>query len=181
MVDDLRIAITPVQPLEDEGHLIGRLLDGGHFNVAHLRHPDITAREMAAIIEDVPQRWHKALHLHGHFDLINEYNLGGIHLNRRCPTKPAGYTGTLSVSCHSIEDVEHCEREGLQYVTLSPIFDSISKPGYRSAFSEAELRILDRFKIKVVALGGVHPTNITMLQPYNFSGYAMLGAVPWGK
>lgn len=181
MVDELRIAITPVHPLRDEGRLIGRLLDGGRFNAVHLRHPDVTTREMSAIIEDVPQRWHKALHLHGHFDLVNEYNLGGIHLNRRCPTIPAGYNGTVSASCHSVDEVERCERAGLEYVTFSPVFDSISKAGYYGAFGDEELRKLERFKIQIVALGGVTPANVALLEPYNFSGYAMLGAVPWGE
>lgn len=181
MVDDLRIAITPFQPLGDEGRLIGRLLDSGRFNAVHVRHPDMTTREVAALTESVPQRWHKALHLHGHFDLINEYNLGGIHLNRRCPVPPTGYTGVLSASCHSIDEIERCQSAGLQYVTLSPIFDSVSKPGYNAAFTEAQLRSLDRLIINIVALGGVTPSKVALLEPYNFSGYAMLGSVPWGE
>ncbi len=179
MVDELRIAITPPNPLMDEGRLIGRLLEGGLFNRIHLRHPDLTTREVSAIIEQVPQKWHNRLHLHGHFDLVNEFNIGGIHLNRRCPLMPAGYSGEVSASCHNLEEVERCEKAGLQYVTLSPVFDSVSKPGYNAAFTADELKDLERFKIKIVALGGVTPDNIALLRPYNFHGYAMLGAVPW--
>ena len=178
MVDELRIAITPVIPTEHEGHLIVRLLEDGLYNTIHIRHPEASMRDMITIIEDVPQRWHEALHIHGHFDLVNEYNLGGLHLNRRCPTPPAGYHGVLSASCHNIVEIGRCQDAGLNYVTLSPVFNSISKPGYKGAFSDEDLQALDQFTIKIVALGGVTHDNIQKLKPYNFSGYAMLGGVP---
>lgn len=63
---------------------------------------------------------------------------------------------------------------------LSPIFDSISKHGYGSAFSHETLRkaaaegIIDE---KVVALGGVTPENAGWLEKLGFGGAAMLGCV----
>lgn len=181
MEDRRRIAITPAEPLPDEAASITRLLDSGRFTDVHLRHPDALRREMLRLIENVPQRLHGRLHLHGHFDLANEFNLGGLHLNRRCPAPPEGYSGLLSASCHSIAEVERCRDAGLTYVTLSPIFDSLSKPGYRGAFSTQQLTRLDTVTgIDIVALGGVTPDNIGQLAPYNFAGYAMLTAA-WNE
>ena len=66
------------------------------------------------------------------------------------------------------------------YLLLSPIFDSISKQGYRSGFSDEELRrasdegIIDH---KVIALGGVTPDRIGYLESLNFGGVAMMGAI----
>lgn len=68
----------------------------------------------------------------------------------------------------------------MDYVFLSPIFDSISKSGYRSAFSYARLRdAADRGVIdeKVVALGGVTFDKIPLLSSLHFGGAAMLGAI----
>lgn len=170
------IAVTPELPVADEGKKIAALLDAGWHRV-HLRHPQASRTDIRNIIESLPPRLHRKLVLHGHFDLTNDFNLGGLHLNHRCPTPPSLYRGPLSRSCHSVEEAIRCE--GMQYVTLSPIFDSISKQGYNSAFTPDALRTLDMVKIPVIALGGITPENISHLTPYNFSGYAMLGAILW--
>ena len=63
---------------------------------------------------------------------------------------------------------------------LSPIFDSVSKQGYASAFTDNALKQASRDGIidnKVVALGGVTPDKINYLRQLNFGGAAMLGCV----
>ena len=172
------IAITPEDPVELEGDKISALLTAGWFRV-HLRHPGASRNEIRHIIESIPQELHSHIVLHGHFDLINEFNLGGLHLNRRCPSAPRQYNGALSRSCHSIPELADCPPGMYEYVTLSPVFDSISKSSYPSAFSREQLLMLDRVATPVIALGGISPDNISQLSPYNFSGYAMLGAIPW--
>lgn len=69
----------------------------------------------------------------------------------------------------------------MDYVTLSPVFDSISKSGYMAAYSHEELLRLSGAPTKVIALGGVNPERIDFLKRYNFTGFAMLGALPWGE
>lgn len=170
------IAITPESLVDDEGRKVEALLRAGWHRV-HLRHPGATRVEMRALIESIGQRYHDRLVLHGHFDLTNDFNLGGLHLNRRCPVPPPLYHGSLSRSCHSVDEV--LDATGMQYVTLSPIFDSISKSGYRSAFTPAELMRLDSAQIPVIALGGIDSEHIQLLKVYKFSGYAMLGSIPW--
>ncbi|MBD5332846.1 MAG: thiamine phosphate synthase [Bacteroides sp.] len=171
------IAITPEEPVADEGAKIAALLRGGFARV-HLRHPQAQRRDMQAIIESVPPEFHSALVLHGHFDLVHDFNLGGLHLNHRCPTPPAGYRGSLSRSCHSLEELKDAGEYA--YVTLSPIFDSVSKAGYRGQFNIDQLLELPSLTdVAVVALGGITPEKMTMLRGLPFSGYAMLGAIPW--
>lgn len=171
------IAITPEIPVEDEGRKITSLLQAGWYRV-HLRHPHSSRVEIRNIIESVPQEYHNRLVLHGHFDLTYDFNLGGLHLNHRCPSAPSMYSGPLSRSCHSLKEL--AEIHGMQYVTLSPIYDSISKTGYRSSFSSEELRALETCHVPVVALGGISPEHFDELKCFHFKGYAMLGAIPWG-
>lgn len=176
----IRIAITLPEPAVGENRMIARMLDDGDFDIVHLRHPSLSWREMRDIIERIPQRLHSRLRLHGHFDLTNEFNLGGLHLNRRCPVAPVSYRGALSRSCHSVDEV--IGSTDCDYVTLSPIFDSISKAGYRAAFSPEELHRLDCVAApKIIALGGITPTTLHRLAAYNFAGYAMLGAAGWNN
>lgn len=174
--EHLRIFITPEEIRQDEPERVSRLLQSGKWDIAHLRHPDATLRDMRNLIEAIPQKLHSRLRLHGHFCLAAEFNLGGLHLNHRCPSTPAFYSGPTSRSCHSIEEV--IGSTDCDYVTLSPIFDSISKQGYHAAFSPEELqRLNDIDTPRVIALGGITPDRLTALDRYNFSGYAVKGAI----
>ena len=67
-----------------------------------------------------------------------------------------------------------------QYVFLRPICDSISKQGYRSAFSEEEIRDAAKSGIideRVIALGGISFSKLQLVSDYGFGGAAMLGEV----
>ena len=92
---------------------------------------------------------------------------------------PDGYTGHVSRSCHSLEEVR-LWKPSCDYVFLSPIFDSVSKEGYCSAFSPEVLgRACSEGVIdgKVIALGGVTPERTGVLRSFGFGGAAMLGCV----
>lgn len=176
MVDNiLRIFITPEALAENESATVTTMLDSGLWDIAHLRHPSASLREMRHLVESIPQRLHGRLRLHGHFSLAAEFNLGGLHLNRRCQHAPAFYSGPLSRSCHSIE--EAAASTDCDYVTLSPIFNSISKPGYKSAFTAVDLKSIGNITSpRIIALGGITPERVGELIAYGFGGYAVKGA-----
>lgn len=173
----LRIAITPERPVDGESRKISALLSAGWDRV-HLRHPGATAREMSEIIGRIDPRLHGRIVLHGHFSLTDQYNVGGLHLNSRCPSKPVGYNGSLSRSCHSVDEVLAADPI-YSYVTLSPVFDSISKSDYKSSFTSDQLLRLIDSPVRVVALGGVSTETLPRLETFPFAGFAVLGALPW--
>lgn len=167
----LKIAITPPEISADEAKRIAVILNHG-WDYVHLRHPEASIRDVKNVIEDIPPRLHSRLRLHGHFELLNEFNLGGIHLNSRCPEPPRLYHGSVSRTCHSVEEADRHVGD-VDFVTLSPIFDSVSKHGYKAAFTADELLAIPRDK--VVALGGIVPERFDELSKYPFGGFAMLG------
>ncbi len=170
------IAITPETPFSDnEIEFIACILDAG-FDYVHVRKPSYSVGELSNYIESMPRKFHSRLKIHDHFELAESLGVGGIHLNRRNNCIPAGFGGKLSKSCHSLEELSGIDK--FEYVFLSPIFDSISKTGYRSAFPESELiTAKDRGLIggNVVALGGVDALHIPFLKFCSFGGAAFLG------
>ena len=63
-------------------------------------------------------------------------------------------------------------------MTLSPIFDSISKPGDRGRFSREELMQLnDIASPRVISLGGITPGLLAEIDGIGFAGYAVKGAI----
>ena len=115
--------------------------------------------------------------LHDHFEMAQRFGVGGLHLNSRNDALPSGWSGRVSRSCHSFDEVL-AVKDALDYCFLSPIFDSVSKIGYKMGFSESELRqkraegVIDS---KIFALSGVTLDNVQVVESLGFGGCAVLG------
>ena len=147
----------------------------------HLRKPDAGKETIATLIHQIPDQFYSRIVIHDHFSLASEYALGGVHLNRRNPNVPDHFTGSISRSCHSIQELDTWK--SLDYLFLSPIFQSISKEGYGNGFPWHELEeATERGLInpKVFALGGIDASHIRQLKGLGFGGAVVLGAL-WGK
>jgi thiamine-phosphate pyrophosphorylase len=164
-------AITSPDFVEDETEKICIILDAG-FDWIHLRKPGKDIAAIRSLIKSIPQSYHNRLRLHEHFSLTDEFAIGGIQLNSRCNDIP-NHILSISRSCHSIAEADSFPT--LDYVTLSPIYDSISKSGYSSKFELADIKIGDN----VVALGGVTPKHFGELISAGFKGAALLGYLNW--
>ena len=176
MIEMLRIAITPEEILPGEAKMITTVLSAG-WDMVHLRHPRATTADMRRLIESIPQQFHRQLRLHGHFVLTNEFNLGGLHLNSRCPQPPECYNGAVSRSCHTVDEVRTAaEAKAFDYVTLSPVFNSLSKQGYSAAFTPEEIAEATSVEgVKLIALGGITPATAALAKDMGFDGFAVLG------
>ena len=174
----LWLVITSPTFFPGEAAFIHRLFAHG-VDIVHLRKPGATADDCARLLDDLTSDDRRRIVIHDFFELAQPYGLRRIHLNARRSTVPDGWQGHVSRSCHSLEEVKRY-KDACDYVFLSPIFDSVSKQGYASAFTDETLREASKDGIidhKVVALGGVTPDKIDYLQQLNFGGAAMLGCV----
>lgn len=170
----IKIAITPEDIRDDESAFIKRILDAG-WDWVHLRHPSLSQTQMRSLIEEIAPIYYPRIKLHSHPELVAEYSLGGFHLNSRTPEvnlDPERYS--LSRSCHSIDELQSPINRRLDYVTLSPIFDSVSKRGYKGGIAADTLSLLPPCP-PVIALGGITPAYLPLLHKYHFAGYAVLG------
>ena len=170
------VVITPERPVHNEAKLISSMLDCGVARV-NLRHPGIDSVALRNILDGIPHRNMARVSLHGCHELAREYGTG-IHLNSRNPVAPENFSGSLSISCHSIEEATRAS--GKQYYFISPVFPSISKPGYQPVIALDDYRKAFRngyLDHRAVALGGVAPQNIHLLNEIGFNAVAMLGYV----
>ena len=98
--------ITITQPafFEGEAEAITSLFEAG-LEILHLRKPGASYEDMEQLLNRLPPEYLKRIVTHEHFQLASFRNLKGIHLNGRNPAAPAGFTGHVSRSCHSLEEV----------------------------------------------------------------------------
>ncbi len=175
------ILITKPTYFVEEDKIITTLFEEG-LDILHLRKPNTAPVYAERLLTLIPEKYRKRIVVHGHFYLKEEYKLKGIHLNRRNPVAPENYSGHISTSCHSLEEVQE-KKPKFDYVFLSPIFDSISKEGYNSAFTPEQIRAAAKSGIidkRVISLGGINEDNILQVKDYGFGGAAVLGNL-WDK
>ena len=171
------IIITKSAFFDGEAARITALLRQGTADFLHIRKPGSAAEEAERLLREIPTDCRRRLVLHDHFALAVRYGLYGVHLNSRNPLPPEGWTGSVSRSCHSLDEVREW-KDRCRYVSLSPVFDSVSKPGYASAFSREEIAqavsdgIIDA---KVYALGGVTFAALAAVEAMGFGGAMILG------
>lgn len=172
------IVITSPGFLQGEADFIDKLFNHG-LDRLHLRKPGAEIGECRRLLDGISREWLPRIVVHDNFGLCREYGLGGVHLNGRNPMAPPNHEGSVSRSCHSLEEISRYKGE-CDYLTLSPIFNSISKQGYMAAFGPGQLAaardsgLIDR---RVIALGGVTLENIPRVRELGFGGVAILGDV----
>lgn len=160
----------------EEDKIITALFEEG-LDGFHMRKSGAEPIYSERLLTLIPDEWHSRITVHDHFYLKEEFGLRGIHLSEEHPTPPAGYRGQLSRSIHSIGELQ-TQREGMDYVFLSPVFDSISKPDRKAAYTHQQLYdatrqgLIDR---KVMAAGGINAETLPKLKDYGFGGAVILG------
>jgi thiamine-phosphate pyrophosphorylase len=84
----------------------------------------------------------------------------------------------VGVSCHSILDAQRAELAGADYVTLSPVFETASKPGYGPVLGLKGLEEASRdVSIPLIALAGISTANAADCIQHGAQGVAVMGGV----
>jgi thiamine monophosphate synthase len=99
-----------------------------------------------------------------------------VHLSSTEPF-PAIRPSLVGRSCHHGADVDQAVAERCDYVFVSPVFATASKPGYGPPLGPAGLAALCRPNLPVYALGGVLPEHVAACRQAGAYGVAVMGPV----
>ncbi|MEO9806122.1 MAG: thiamine phosphate synthase [Reichenbachiella sp.] len=143
-----------------------------------MRKPLASEDNMRAYLGSLDQAYLNKVSLHGHHDLVDEFGIGGKHFKS---IEEVDTHRLVSKSFHSFESIEK-ESTLLTYGFLSPIYDSISKVGYKSDFNKKDLkRKLSGFdQFPIYALGGIETSKIDELLELGFDGAVLMGTI-WSE
>ena len=181
--------ITPENNIKKETDLVNELFRNG-LERLHLRKPGNNADDNRKYIKGIDSRYHPKIAITNTFELFNEFELGGIHLNgtfRRDEdlSEKISYLSPslISTSYHNWQKIVDNEF-GFGYVLISPVFDSISKKEYKANIdpygarkTKEKLAAQNKYCPAIIGLGGVGLKEITALHEYGFDGAAMLGSL----
>lgn len=115
-----------------------------------------------------------------HDDLDAAHRCDGLHQpdgSDPAAARPRlGPAALVGVSAHDRPSVRAAA--AADYVTVSPVFESPSKPGYGPPLGLAGLADLtDAAMLPVIALGGVTPDNLAACRRSGATGVAVMGSV----
>ncbi len=181
------IILSPDTDIHHETTTANRLLDMGAYRF-HIRKPLYTTAQYEQYIEHIHPQHRRRLVIHGSYELYSTLKLGGIHLNTAARHNKEIWNqlhgipaSAISTSFHSWQEITD-NTYPYRYVFISPLFDSISKSGYKAGIDITGInntRIKaekdNKFCPQIVGLGGVAPHNIPQLLAHGYDGAALLG------
>jgi thiamine-phosphate pyrophosphorylase len=163
------VVISAPQQQPQETRYLSALLDAGVERL-HIRKPGASKAQVADVIDSIHKSYHRRLVVHGHQELLGDFDLAGVH--------GSGIPGAVSASVHELSELQ--EVNSYEYVFFSPVFKSISKVNYMPNFSLSEIAsVIHAVRVPTLALGGVTLETARTARQAGFGGVAVLGAV-WG-
>ncbi len=175
------ILISYDKNIKGELELLIQLFEKG-LEYFHIRKPAFSYSKMEEYVKKIPEIYRNRLILHSHYELVDKYKLKGIHFTKYTYSLINLYKNRSihkSISYHSFDEIKSNNYK-FDYIFLSPIYNSISKKGYNSAFTEYELLNFfqsNRINQNIIALGGISEKKINNTLDKGFNGAAVLGEI----
>ncbi|MCJ2056679.1 thiamine phosphate synthase [Methylobacterium sp. J-048] len=168
------------------GDTVQAILDGGARWI-WFRDRDLEPEARRELGTDIAARTRAGgafLTVGGDVALAQALGADGVHLGGRAGSEAVaaaratlGPDALIGVSAHAPAEVEAAATAGADYVTLSPIYPTASKPGYGPALGPAGIAAARCAGLPVVALGGITADCIPACREAGASGIAVMGGL----
>ncbi len=170
------IVISPEAEDAREPTVVAQLFAAG-LNHYHLRKPAWGRSALATFLRAVPAEFHPRFVLHSHHELAAYFRVGGLHF---CDADGPPSPLLRSRAAHDLRTLR-IAANAYDRILFSPVFASISKPGYepdpRIAPDELKAILAGSRRSEVIALGGVDRSRLPICHDIGFDGVAVLGAI----
>ena len=151
-----------------------------------LREKDLRVRELAEMaykMREVTKRYQAQLFINDRVDIALCAEADGVHLGRsgipvRAARKLIGKRMLIGASTHSEEEALAAEREGADFITFGPLYDTPSKRKYGEPVGTALLaRVSGKTSIPVFGIGGVQTGSIREVIHSGARGIALIRGI----
>jgi len=165
---------------------IAQLAIAGGADAIQLRDKSCSSRELIRIGRNVREITHRNSTLfivNDRLDVALACGADGVHLGQgdmrtdvARQITPLGFI--IGVSVSNVDEAVRAEREGADYVALSPTFSTVSKPDAGPGHGLEILREIRRnVSVPVIAIGGINCENICEVIAAGAKGVAVISAV----
>lgn len=142
-----------------------------------LREKDLSEEEYFALAETILALCNKEgvqFFIHSHVNRAKELGYPNIHIGIGDLPLIGPAFSQISVSCHSLADVELAERAGATQIVLGTIFETDCKPGLAGKGVGFVKEVCRRTTLPVFAIGGITLKNLPLVQEAGAYGGCMM-------
>lgn len=176
------IIVSSPEMLENEPGVINQLFAAG-LNLFHLRKPEAGEKELSDLLTAISEEYRPRVVLHQHHQLAKEFGIRRIHFKEadRMKLTESDYLNmentrlVFSTSVHSSEAFQTLNG-AFSYTFFGPVFESISKPGYKPV-KETKANIGKHRSTKLIGIGGITLANASSVFDKGFDGVAVCGTI----
>lgn len=174
-----RYLITPadMRPHERQQWLAARLAQGARLIL--FRAPELSAEDYRSEASALLSRCRDAgasLMLHGDASVMTDMPADGLHLPARqlllLSKRPVPDDMWLAASVHDEIELGHAIRLGVDFVTLSPVAETLSHPDHAVMGWERFADLIRRAVVPVYALGGMRDEDLARARQCGAQGVA---------
>lgn len=165
--------------------IVAAAFDGGCRWVM-LREKDLGADERRALLHrllEIAQPYNATVIVNDDLEAAISAGAHGVHLPQKSidPTTArdrVGKDALVGVSTHTLAEAQTAAAGGADYITLSPVHISPSKPDYGPPLTPGGFaKITTQVPLPVLALGGVESANTPPLMASGAAGIAIMGTI----
>ncbi len=184
---DFRLYLVTDRKQVKRGSLIESLrlaLEGG-VKAVQLREKDLTGRkllELAGEVRRLTRLFDAKLFINDRVDVALAVEADGVHLGEK--SIPVEAVRSLSRrllvgrSTHSLEGAKEAEKNGADFITFGPVFETPSKIGYGAPQGLGKLEEITRaVDIPVFAIGGITPDRAKKVVEAGAYGVALISGI----
>ncbi len=157
---------------------VAAAVEGG-VNAVQLREKDLAPADLARLAGQLRAAigGRALLIVNGNADVACDVQADGMHLPADAPfARPDGVT-LVGRSVHSVEAAVRAEREGADYLTAGPIYETPSHPGLPAAGVGLISGAVAAISVPVVAIGGITSARVQDVLSAGAGGVAVISAV----
>src|SRR5271157_4017295 len=180
--------ITDRKLFQSEDAFLGALEDALKAGVTavQLREKDLPTRELLAIayrMRALTMHYHAKFFINDRADIALCAGADGVHLGQAsmpvfAVRKIAGDRLLIGVSTHSLEEARLAEKEGADFITFGPLYQTSSKLKYGAPVGlEAMKKVTEEIAIPVFGIGGIKRDTIKAVMHSGARGIAVISGI----
>lgn len=157
----------------------------GGVTIVQLREKDLSTLDFyhaALKVKEVTSRYNIPLIINDRIDVALSINAEGVHVGQ--DDMPCAVTRTLigkdkilGVSVTTIEEAKEAEQNGADYIGVGAVFPTSTKDDAKYVTIDTLTQIKEIVSIPVVAIGGIHSGNVSLLNPIHIDGIAIVSDI----
>ncbi|MBI4688912.1 MAG: thiamine phosphate synthase [Nitrospirae bacterium] len=158
----------------------------GGVKAVQLREKDLGVRElldMAYGMRELAKKYNARLFINDRVDIALTVRADGVHLGQEsipadAVRKIAGERLMIGVSTHDIDEAVKAEKDGADFITIGPVYQTPSKLKYGKPIGIDTLRkIKSTVLIPVFAIGGIKEDGVKGVMDAGADGIALISGI----